>query len=158
VTWQVAQCQCSCIGGIGRLRQRRQVQACLHHLLDLQLVGPTPPGDGVLDLVGRVLDDLAAGERRFRQGQPARLTDAHRRSDVDLEEHLLDGHHVGVVLGDEVGELGTQRRQSHRQRVRSRRRDHAERDRNGAASPTTIDDGEAAAGQSGVDPEHAAGR
>jgi hypothetical protein len=107
----------------------RQPEACLHHLLHLLLVGTTPAGDGVLHLVRRVLDDLAAGERRLGERQPARLPDAHRRAHVDLEEDLLDGDHVGSELGDQVGELGAQRSEALRQRVGAGVRDHPERHR-----------------------------
>ena len=77
-----------------------QTEPHLHHLLHLYLVGTAPPGDGVLDLVRGVLHDLAPGDRRLGERQPAGLADAHRRAHVDLEEHLLDGHRVGRELGD----------------------------------------------------------
>ncbi len=114
---QVAQRQRGGVGSVGGLRQRREPEAGLHHLLDLLLVGATPPGHGVLDLVRCVLDDLAARECRLGERQPTRLPDAHGGAHVDLEEHLLDRDHVGGELGDQGRELGAQRCQTLWQRV-----------------------------------------
>jgi hypothetical protein len=107
---QVAQRQRRGVGGVGGLGEHGQPETGLHHLLHLQLVGPAPSGDGVLDLVGGVLDDLAPGEGGLGEREAARLADAHRRSHVDLEEDLLHGDHIGAELADQVGELGSQRR------------------------------------------------
>ena len=84
------------------LRRRGEAEAGLHHALHLRLVGRAVAGDGLLHLVRRVLHDLAAGRGRLGQREPARLADAHRRAHVDLEEHLLDGHDVGLQLGDQA--------------------------------------------------------
>ena len=126
----MAQRQGCGIGGVGRLRQAGQLEAGLHHLLHLLLAGPAVAGDGILDLVGRVLNDLAPGRRRLAQRQPARLPDAHRGADVDLEEHLLDSDHVGPELLEQVDQLGSQGGEPLRQRIGGRGADHAHRHRN----------------------------
>jgi hypothetical protein len=48
------------VGGVGGPRGVATAEPGLHHLLHLLLVGAAPAGDGVLDLVGCVLDDVAA--------------------------------------------------------------------------------------------------
>ena len=106
------------IGGVGRSGRGGQAEAGLDHPLHLLLGGRPPPGDGVLDLVGRVLGDLAPGRRRLGQRQPAGLPDAHRRAHVDLEEDVLDGHGVRLVLSDQVGQLPAEGGQTLGQRVR----------------------------------------
>ena len=43
--------------------------------------------------------------RGLGHGQPAGLADRHRGAHVDLEEHPLDGDHVGPELGDQGPQL-----------------------------------------------------
>ena len=65
------------------------------------LSAPPMPDDRLLHLVGRVLDDLAAGGHRLDHGHARGLGHRDRGADVDLEQHPLDGHHVGPVLGEQ---------------------------------------------------------
>ena len=152
---QVAQGERCGIGGIGGLRHLAQAEAGLHHPLDLLLGCRAPSGDGALDLVRGVLHDVAPGVGGLGEGEPAGLAHAHRRAHVDLEEHLLDGDDAGRVLGDEAGELATQHGQAPRQRTVARRADHAEGDGDAGRRARGVDDGVPAAGETGVDPEHA---
>ena len=109
--------------------------------------------DRVFDLVGGVLDDLAAGCGRLGEREAAGLGGGHGRTHVDLEEHLLDRDGVGTELGDEVGELCPQLGEAVRQRVGRRRADDAHRHGAGGGA-AALDDGIPAAGQPGVDPQH----
>ena len=135
---EVAQRQRRGVGGVGRLGRRGQPQPGLHHALHLRLVGAAPAGDAVLHLVGRELHDIAPGRRGLGQRQPAGLADAHRRAHVDLEEHLLDGHGVGLVL---AASSSTSSRCSSASRCgsgsRGRRADDAERDGGARRAPPT---------------------
>ena len=136
-------------------RRGGEAKAGLDHLLHLLLRCRPVPGDGVLDLVRRVLHDLAPRRRRLGQRQPAGLPDAHRRAHVDLEEDLLDGDAVGVVLGDQRGQLALQRGQALRQRIRRRCPDDPERQRPQHRA-LGAHDGVAATGEARIDAEHRA--
>ena len=152
---QVAQRQRRGVGGVGGLRQRTEPEASLDHPLHLLLGRRTPAGDGVLDLVRRVLHDVAAGVGGLGQGEPAGLADAHRRAHVDLEEHLLDGDDVGRELGDQRGR--TPRAASPDATAGPRCtgvRITPEGDGDAGCRPVAVDHGVAAAGQAGVDAEH----
>ena len=113
----MAQCERGGVGGVRRLRQPVSSSRACTIFWTCSLSARAVAGDRVLDLVRRVLHDLAPGGRRLAQRETARLTDAHRRAHVDLEEHLLDGDDMGLVLLQEVDELGAQRRQPLRQRI-----------------------------------------
>ncbi len=154
---EVAQRQRRGVGGVGGLRSVGEAEPRLHHLLDLLLAGASPAGDGVLHLVRRVLHDLAPAGGGLGERQPAHLGDAHRGAHVDLEEDLLDGDGVGFELGEQRRQLAAQRGQPAGQRVAGRSADHAERHGDRAAGAATVEDGVAAAGEAGVDAEHAHG-
>jgi hypothetical protein len=86
--------------------------------LHLGLAGAAPTGDSFLHLVRGVLDDLAAGRRCLCQREAAGLPDAHGCPHVDLEEDVLDGHHVRPQLGQDQRQLGPQLGEAGRERVR----------------------------------------
>ena len=149
---QVAQRERGGVGGVGRLGRRGQPQPRLHHPLHLLLARRAPAGHGLLDLVGRVLHDLAAGRRGLGQRQAAGLPHAHRRAHVDLEEHVLDGHDVRPQLGDERGQLAPQLGQA----LAAAGRRPAVRTTPSATARTVrgarrLERGVAAAGQPGID-------
>ena len=149
----MAERECSGVGGIGRTRHRGEAEPGLHHLLHLDLVGVAPPGDRALDLIGRVLNDLAPARPGFGEGQSARLAHAHRGSDVGLEEHLLDCDDVRSELGDECGELVAHLGKTLRQRIRRRRADDSEAQRDGAVRTARLHGGKPATGEPWVDAE-----
>jgi hypothetical protein len=153
----VAQRQRCGVGGVGGLWSARQAETGLHHLLDLRLAGTSPSGDRVLDLIRRVLHDVAPPCRGFGEGEAAHLGDAHRGADVDLEEDLLDGDRIGFELGQQRRQFEPQRRESAGERIAGLGADHAERDGGRGAGATAVEDGEAATGEARIDAEHAHG-
>ena len=82
-------------------------------------------GHRLLDLVGRVLHHLAPGAGGDGQGQPAGLPDRHGGAGVDLEEHPLDGHRVGLQLVDQGPQVGVEGGQPGGQGVGRGRGEHA---------------------------------
>jgi hypothetical protein len=108
---QVAQRQRHGVGGVDRPERRGDAEQCLHHALDLVLVGGARPGDRLLDLVGRVLDHLAAGADGLDHGHACRLGHRDGRAGVDLEQDPLDRHHRRPVLGQQGPHVGLQARQ-----------------------------------------------
>ena len=123
--WQRASAAASAAsGGSGT---RGEPEPGLDHLLHLLLPCAAPSGDGVLDLIRRVLGDVAPGRGRLGEREPARLADAHRGAHVDLEEHVLDRDRLRAELGDQPGELTAQLGEALRQRTRRRRAHDAER-------------------------------
>ena len=89
------------ISGIDRGQGVGQAEERPDHLADLVLAGRSGAGDRLLDLVGRVLDDVAARSDGLGHCEPARHPDAHRGRDVVLEQHPLDRHHVGAQFCDQ---------------------------------------------------------
>jgi len=61
------------VGGICRLRKLAQTKKGLDHLLHLRLISAAPAGDRGLDLVRRILDDIAAGICCFGHGNTGDL-------------------------------------------------------------------------------------
>ena len=76
------------------------------------------PATACFTSLGVYCDDLAAGRRRLGHGQAAGLAHRHGGAHVDLEEHPLDGDHVGAQLGDQRPELALQLGQPVGQRAR----------------------------------------
>ena len=72
----------------------------MHHLLHLLFPGAAPSGNGIFDLVGRVLQNPAARERSFGEGETAGLADTHCSAHIVLKEHLLDRNNIGFELGN----------------------------------------------------------
>ena len=142
---------------IGRSGYRLEREKGLDHALHLILGGCAVARHGLLDLVGRVLDHLAAGRFGFGQGQAAGLSHRHRRSHVRLEEHSLDHYDIRVMLSDQRPNRSLHRQESGRQRRLGRRGDHSVADRLDAASVRagrgndSPHETKAAARQTGVD-------
>jgi hypothetical protein len=90
-------------------------------------------------------------EHRHRGG----LCGAHDARDVEVGEHSLDGDGVGVVAPDPGVDVPLQREQPLRGRQRRRRAEHVDVDHPQLAAGSALDHGDAAPGQSGVDPEDA---
>ena len=108
------------------MRRLGQTQQGLHHLLHLHFVGVAPTGYRRLDLVGRVLHDLATGIDCFDHGNATGLTNRHRRAHVHLKQHALDRHcgdrklseqrtQFRLKLGESVMDLVGRRRAHHAQ-------------------------------------------
>ncbi len=122
------------VRGIGGSGWDRQPEQRLNHGDHLLLVRRPEPCDSRFHFVRRVLDHVAASAGGFGHHDARRLTNAHRRSDVDLEQHPLDGHDLGVHLVEERAHLALEFCQALRDRVRRRGRDHSQR--NGACFST----------------------
>ena len=105
---EVAQGEGGGVGGVGRPGRLVEAEQRLHHALHLLLVGAALAGDGLLDLVGRVLARPRSRRRRPRPWPAAGLADRHGGAHVDLEEHPLDGDDVGLQLGDQGPQLALQ--------------------------------------------------
>ena len=150
----MAQCQRGGIGGIGGFGHRGQAQPSLHHLLHLFLPGATPTGHGTLHLIGRVLLDPAAGGSRLGQRQPTGLPHAHGGTYVGLEEHLLDRHRIGAILGDQRHQFHLQFGQPVRQCGARRGADNTHGQRSDGTATSGLDDRVAAASEPWVDAHH----
>ena len=87
------------------------------------------------------------------RAETAGLTDAHRRAHVDLEEDLLDSDDIGTELAQQGDDLGLQRGQALRQLIGGRRAQDTERNGLRRARAGAVEDGIAAPGEAGVDPE-----
>ena len=79
----------------------------MHHSLHLFLSGAAPSGNGIFNLVGRVLQHLTPRKRCLGERKATCLTNAHRGAHVVLKKHLLDRNNIGVKLGNQSSELGT---------------------------------------------------
>lgn len=101
----MTECNSGSIGGIGRRQTFGQPEKGLDHLTDLVLAGRAVPGNGLLDLVGRILGNIALGHNRFGHDDPARHPDPHRSTDVLLEQDTLDRHHLRPEVGDQQANL-----------------------------------------------------
>lgn len=102
---QVTQCDGRSISSISRGQQLGKPEQGLHHLTDLVLTGGAVAGDGLLDLVGRVLDDIAASSNRFGHDDSAGHADPHCGADVLLEQHPFDRNDVGTQFGEQRPDL-----------------------------------------------------
>ncbi len=125
----------------------------LHHPLDLVLRRPAHAGDGLLHLVRRVLDHLAAGRDRLRHRDPGGLGDGDRGAGVHLEQHPLDGDHRRAVLVEERAQIGLELGEplGRGQRRLGAQHPDGHRLRPGRILPHQP---VAAARETGVDPEH----
>ena len=110
--------KCCRIGSIGRLRQGPKLQLTLHHLLHLQFVCRTRTRDCTLHLAWCVLHYVDTATRSHSEHQSTGLTDAHCRSNIVLEEDLLDSNCLRRYFVHQNFEVGLQRGQSNRQIVR----------------------------------------
>ncbi|GAB3360472.1 hypothetical protein GCM10027452_25600 [Micromonospora halotolerans] len=115
------------------------------------------PGTGHrrLHLARRVGLHGQAGPRPGEHGDPAGLGRAHHGADVVLTEDPLDGHGVGAVLGDQVGERAVQVQQAQRQVVAGVGVDHVVGDQGAGTARHALDHADPAPGQPRVDAQHA---
>ena len=150
---QVAQSQGHGVGRVDGTQRRGDAEQRLDHALDLVLVGGARTGDRLLDLVGRVLDHVAAGADRLDHGHARGLGHGDRRAGVHLEQDPLDRHHRRPVLGQEGAQVGLQAGQPLRNGQVGIGAEHAGGDGpRPAARP--LDDAVPAARQTGIDAEH----
>ena len=117
--WQSASAAASAasagFGGVG------QPQPHLHHALHLLLAGAAPqPATASLTWLGVYCTTSQPAAAASARARPLAWPDAHGRAHVDLEEHVLDGHHVRPQLGDERGQLTAELGQALRQRIGGR--------------------------------------
>lgn len=89
------------IGGVRRRKTRWQTEQGLHHRTDLILASRARASDRLLDLVRRILRDIAPGTGRLGHGQAARHAHAHRRRDIVLKQHPFDRDDVGTKFDDQ---------------------------------------------------------
>lgn len=141
-----------CIGSVGWGQQLGEAKQGLHHLADLVLTGRAVPGHGLLDLVGRVLSNIATGYDRFGHDDPASHPDSHRSTDILLEQHPLDRDDVRtdvcdqrtdfeLEFGEPLGQIDPRIRPNHTCR-------------NGTRRTSTLDAAVAAPREARVDPEN----
>jgi hypothetical protein len=150
---EVAQGQGDGVGGVDRPERSGDAEQRLHHALHLLLVGAAEAGDGLLDLVGRVLDDLGARRHALDHRETGGLGDRDRGAGVDLEQHPFDGHDLRTMLGDEPVQVVAQQRQAVGNAESGIGAQHTGRHRPGAATGA-LDHAVAAARQAGIDAEH----
>ena len=101
------------VGGVVGLRDARQAEDHLGHLLHLDLARASVPGDRLLDLQRRV---LAGRGRELRGGQvedALGLADRQRGLDVDVHEEILEHDDVGREALDEPPRLVVDLPQAH---------------------------------------------
>ena len=140
------------IGGIGRRQTFRQTEKGLDHLTDLVLAGRAVPGNGLLDLVGRVLGDVALGRNRFGHDDPASHPDPHRSTDILLEQDALDRHHMRSEVGDQRANLALEFGEALRQIDPWIRSDHTRG--NSTRRTPMFDEAVAASRKTWVDPKN----
>ena len=133
---EVAQRDGHGVGGVDRPQGLGDAEEGLHHALHLVLGGAADAGDGLLHLVRGVLDDLAARPPPPRPWPcPAAWATDMARAHVDLEQHPLDGHHRGLVLGEQGPEVDLELGQALGRGQRRLGAQHADGHRPGAAGP-----------------------
>jgi hypothetical protein len=142
------------VGGIRRSRSHLEAEDAGHHRGDLRLVGPAGAGDRGLDL-GRCVEHdrdaaLGGGEQRDGCGVGRR----HHRRDVDVGEDTFDRHHLRQEPVEPAVELALEEDQPLPRVGVARGADHPH-GHHGGAPRAAVDDAETAAGQAGVDAEHA---
>ena len=117
------------------------------------LLAPPDARHGLLHLVGRVLDHLAARGDGLGHRDPRRLRHGDGAAHVDLEQHPLDGHDGGPVLLEQGPQVDLQLGQPMRRRQVGGRAQHADGHRPGAGGQLR-DEPVAATGEPRVDAEH----
>ena len=145
------------VGGVGRLRRLGEPEQPGHHRGDLGLVGAAAAGDGGLDLARGVQGDRQAAARGDQQRDAAGLGGAHDGAEVVLGEDPLDRDRVGRVPVDPVLDAALDGDQALRQRQLGGGAHHAHADQAQRSPDRALDHADTAAGQAGVDPEHAHG-
>ena len=154
--WVMARASASAASaGFGRLGEPEQPG---HHRGDLGLVGAAAAGDRGLDLARGVQRDRQPAAGGDQQRDAAGLGGAHDGAEVVLGEDPLDRDRVGRVPVDPVLDAALDRDQALRQRQRRRTvRTTPTSTRRQRPPDRALDHADTAAGQAGVDPEHAHG-
>ena len=129
----------------------------LNHLLHLHFVGVAPTSDRRLDLVGRVLHDLATSIDCFDHGNATGLTNRHRRAHIHLEQDPLDCHCGDRELSEERPQFRLEFREPVMDLVGRRRAHHAQCNRPRRSTITHFEHAIATSGQPRVNThyEHA---
>jgi hypothetical protein len=142
------------VGGVGGPGSDLEAEDAGDHRRHLGLVGAAGAGDRGLDLGRRVEDDGDAALGRREQRDGGRVRGRHDGADVGVGEDPLDGDDLGLEAGQPRVELALEEDQP-LPRVAVARRAHDPDGHHRGPPRPPVDDTEAAAGQAGVDSEHA---
>ena len=95
------------VGGVGA-GDRHPGQQTGDHGVDLGFLGAASADNGFLDKAGGIFAHLEAGAGRRHQDDAAGLAELQRRLRVLVDEYFLDRGAVGLSVGNQRLELGSQ--------------------------------------------------
>src|SRR5262245_13945660 len=140
---------------IGRPGRGFHPKKSRHHRGDLRLVGLTRTGDGRLYFARRIRLHRQAGLWGGQHGHRAGLRRTHHGAHVVLTEHALDGDRIRLVLTYQVRETAIEMQQPLGELIIGVAVHHVVSDQRARPARFAFDDADAAAGEAGIDTEHA---
>ena len=102
------------VGGI-RLDSALEIEQHFHHVLNLLLVRMSTPHDSLFYLCGAIFSNLEMCGGPGTDGRASGLPQLDGAGWIAADKDLLDGHLVGVMLGDDLPELFENRLEANRQ-------------------------------------------
>ena len=141
--------------GVGRVlgvRRHLEREQLLDHARDLVLVGAARAADGVLDLLGRVRDDVEPALAGGEHDDAARLPDGERARRVLAEVDVLHRDDLHEVLVEQLADAAVDRGEADLHGGFRAGRDDAAVEREQAPA-AALDDAVAGVGGAGVDAE-----